>query len=76
MCGLCGWPLTDHQAALVSHFANEDIVQANERVVLLSPFTPGDTSNRWSSPQLDADVQGMWWVCRVGKGAVCGACKV
>jgi hypothetical protein len=44
----------------VSHFANEDIVQANERVVLLSPFTPGDTSNRWSSPQLDADVQGMW----------------
>jgi hypothetical protein len=43
-----------------AHFANVDIVEANERVVLLSPFTPGDATNRWSSPQLDTDVQDMW----------------
>lgn len=43
-----------------AQFANIDIVEANERVVLLSPFTPGDSSNRWSSPQLDAAVQDMW----------------
>lgn len=51
---------TDEQQALISQFANRDIVEANERVVLLSPFTPGDSTNRWSSPQLDGDVQAMW----------------
>lgn len=50
----------ERQAALKAQFANSDIVAANERVVLLSPFTPADSTNRWSSPELDADVQDMW----------------
>jgi 5-methylthioribose kinase len=53
-------PAAEYQAAMVAQFANVNIVEANERVVLLSPFTPSDSSNRWSSPQLDAAVQDMW----------------
>lgn len=53
-------PAAEQQAAMNSQFANVDIVEANERVVLLSPFTPDDSSNRWSSPQLDAAVHDMW----------------
>lgn len=52
----------EEQAGLKQQFANVDIVEANERVVLLSPFTPSDSSNRWTQPQLDADVQEMWCV--------------
>jgi 5-methylthioribose kinase len=48
------------QAALNTQFANTDIVAANERVVLLSPFSRADSTNRWSSAELDADVQDMW----------------
>eukprot|EP00879_Flechtneria_rotunda_P033282 GHRR01036846.1.p1 GENE.GHRR01036846.1~~GHRR01036846.1.p1 ORF type:complete len:258 (+),score=114.58 GHRR01036846.1:214-987(+) len=50
----------DEAAATIEHFANCDIVAANEKVVLIAPFTPEDSSNRWTSPQLDADVQALW----------------
>lgn len=55
-------PQAEQQVDMQAEFANVDIVEANERVVLLSPFTPGDSSNRWSSPQLDSCVHKMWCV--------------
>lgn len=57
---VCDIPSAEQQEAMKTQFANVDIVEANERVVLLSPFTPCDSSNRWSSPQLDVAVQDMW----------------
>jgi hypothetical protein len=45
---------------MVARFRNADIVAANERVVLVSPFDSGDTTNRWSSPELDGDVRALW----------------
>jgi hypothetical protein len=50
----------DHAVAVIQRFANQDIVSANEQVVLIGPFNPNDPSNRWTSPQLDAAVQAMW----------------
>jgi hypothetical protein len=50
----------DHAATVIKRFANQDIVSANEQVVLIGPFNCDDPSNRWTSPQLDAAVQAMW----------------
>jgi len=58
-------PQPEQQVDMQAAFANVDIVEANERVVLLSPFTPRDSSNRWSSPQLDSSVHKMWCVQHV-----------
>jgi 5-methylthioribose kinase len=50
----------DHAAAVIKRFGNQDIVSANEQVVLIGPFNRDDPSNRWTSPQLGAAVQDMW----------------
>jgi hypothetical protein len=39
------------------------------QVVLIGPFTPGDPGNRWL-PELDADVQALWWAA--GGARCCG----
>lgn len=43
----------------LEQFTNADIVAANERVVLISPFDSDDDSNRWS-PALADTVQQLW----------------
>lgn len=52
--------LADAVQVIRTRFANQDIVKANEQVVLIGPFDSGNTSNWWSSPQLDEDVHRMW----------------
>ncbi len=51
----------EQRAAFTAQFANVDMVKANEDVVLVHPFTPGHPSNSWL-PELEPDVQAMWWV--------------
>jgi hypothetical protein len=46
--------------AVALRFANMDIVEANEEVVLIAPFDSTNSTNRWSSPDLDEEVSAMW----------------